>query len=146
MSNYTVEEVLRRDGRYIATPVGVSMWPMLRSRTDTVLLVPADTAALRRGDVILYRRPTGKMVLHRIRGKDAQGFILCGDNQGAAEHGVQAEWIIGVMKGFFRKEKYVPAAARGYRAYTRLVLWTHPLRAPFLRLRDHVRRRKGASA
>lgn len=144
MNKTTVEQVLQRDGRYIVTPVGISMRPMLRSRTDTVLVVSV-TRDLRRGDVVLYRRPDGKMVLHRICRVKKNQYVLGGDNLPCREHGVRREWICGVMKGFYRGERYVSADGLGYRAYVWAVLLTHPLRAPFMRLREHRRNRKGRS-
>ena len=139
-----VEQVMAQHGKYIASPHGISMRPMLRQGRDTVLLVPP-VHPLRRGDVILYRRPSGKLVLHRIVRAKKDGYLLGADNLPHRERGVQPDWVIGVMRGFYRDEKYIAADAFGYRLYWRLMLLTHLLRAPFLAWRER-RRRKGRSA
>ena len=108
---------------------------------DTVLIVPADRL-LKRGDVILYRRPNGKLVLHRICRVKADGYVLGGDNLPHREHGVQPSWVIGVMRGFYRGERYVSAASRLYRAYVGLIFCTHWLRVPYMKLRGRLRRKK----
>ena len=38
MIDTRIGEYLEENGEVIITPVGISMWPMLRSRRDTVLL------------------------------------------------------------------------------------------------------------
>lgn len=139
-----VEQMLAQHGKYIASPQGISMRPMLRQGRDTVLLVPPERE-LRRGDVILYRRPSGKLVLHRIVRAEKDGYLLGADNLAHREKGVQRDWVIGVMRGFYRDEKYIAATAFGYRVYWHLMLWTHLLRAPFMALRERrMRRGKGA--
>ena len=135
MSETTVEQILARDGQYLATPVGISMWPMLHNRHDAVLIVALGGHTVKRGDVILYRRPTGKLVLHRVRGHRADGDVLCGDNLAHREFGVQPEWILGVASGFYRGQRFVPVTHFGYRVYVQAVLWTLPLRAPVLMIK-----------
>ncbi len=66
------------------TPSGDSMLPTLQNGTDTVTVVPADACKI--GDIILYRRPSGMYVLHRIVGKAKRGFMLCGDNENTIEY------------------------------------------------------------
>ena len=105
-----VEQVMAQHGKYIASPHGISMRPMLRQGRDTVLLVPP-VHPLRRGDVILYRRPSGKLVLHRIVRAKKDGYLLGADNLPHRERGVQPDWVIGVMRGFYRDEKYIAADA-----------------------------------
>ena len=59
-----IEDVLREKGLYVSTTAGVSMYPMLRDRRDTIMIRPAE-GRLKKYDVPLYRR--GKAyVLHRI--------------------------------------------------------------------------------
>ena len=50
-----IEDVLAREGVYVGTTAGVSMWPLLRHRRDTVVVEPC-AGRLRVHDVPLYRR------------------------------------------------------------------------------------------
>ena len=73
-----IEDALNEKGVYVSTTSGVSMYPMLRNRRDTIIVKPP-TAPLKKYDVPLYRREDD-YVLHRIIGKDDRGYIICGDN------------------------------------------------------------------
>lgn len=98
--------------------VGVSMMPLLRQGIDTVKLVKV-IKPLKKHDVILYLRPTGKYVLHRILKVKENEYYLCGDNQVIIEKGVKDAWIIGVMDGFFRDDKYIDINNREYLKYVK---------------------------
>ena len=50
-----IDTVLARDGVWVSTTAGVSMWPMLRNRRDTIVVRPFE-GRLRPLDVALYRR------------------------------------------------------------------------------------------
>ena len=73
-----IEDVLRIEGVYVSTTVGVSMWPMLRNRRDTIVVRPA-AGRLNRFDVALYRAH-GNYVLHRVVRVLPEGYIIIGDN------------------------------------------------------------------
>lgn len=59
-----IEEVLASQGVYISTTSGVSMYPMLRDRRDTIIIRPV-SGRLKKYEVPLYRRGED-YVLHRI--------------------------------------------------------------------------------
>lgn len=97
-----IEDALNEKGVYVSTTSGVSMYPMLRNRRDTIIVKPP-TAPLKKYDVPLYRRGDD-YVLHRIIGKDDKGYIICGDNCINKEYGITENQIIGVLVGFYREE------------------------------------------
>ena len=117
-SYQTYKDVIDKKGYYIATPIGISMLPLIRETVDTVKLVKPDRE-LKKYDVVLYQRPqTGVYVLHRIIKVRKDSYDLCGDNQVVVEHGVKRDWIIGVMEGFFRDEEYIPITDEKYIKYS----------------------------
>ena len=59
-----IEDVLRQEGMYVSTTVGVSMFPMLRNRQDTIIVMPYE-GRLKKYDVPLYKRGSD-YILHRI--------------------------------------------------------------------------------
>ena len=70
------------------TVSGGSMTPFLH-HGDTVYLNPVE-AAPQKGDIVLYTRPSGQYVLHRIVKVNGDGsYIMLGDAQ------TQREWIEG---------------------------------------------------
>lgn len=50
-----IEDALNEKGVYVSTTSGVSMYPMLRNRRDTIIVKPP-TASMKKLDVHLYRR------------------------------------------------------------------------------------------
>lgn len=125
MNKLTYEEIIRRDGKYIFTPVGTSMLPLLRQRRDTVL-VEDSFGIFKKNDVVLYKRKSGEYILHRILKIENDSFTMCGDNQTDLEKGIRKEQILGVMTAFWRGEKMVKTTNPLYRLYTNV--WCFSLR------------------
>lgn len=122
----SVEEVLAEQGYYVSTTVGSSMWPLLRSRRDSVEIRPVQ-GRLNRLDVPLYRQ-AGKLVLHRVVRVTADGYVICGDNCDFYERDVTDAQIVGVMTSFYRGEKHHNVNEKGYRLYSRVWVALFPIR------------------
>ncbi len=113
------EDVLARDGKLVYTGVGASMLPMLRQRRD-LLIIQRPRGPLQKYDVPLYKRDSGKYVLHRVLQVREDGYVLCGDNQWRREYGVTDRQIIGVLTAFVRDGKEISVADPRYRLYVHL--------------------------
>lgn len=143
-----IEEILQRDGMLVAPAVGASMWPMLRSRRDTVVVhaTGADAAAPvpETGDVVLYRAG-GQYVLHRIVGRWPDGaWRVRGDNTTADER-VSAAQVMGILTEWYRGDHRINCRQSGwYRRYWRLWLAIWPLRRVLMRTWRRTRHALGA--
>jgi len=86
-------------------------------------------------DVVLYRRRSGKYVLHRIMVVRKQDYVLCGDNCWNLEPGIRDEQILGVLTAVIRDGKRLDVKAPGYRA--RVFIWwlLYPIRACVIYIR-----------
>ena len=137
-SNYETE--LAKHGRLVYTNVGDSMMPLLRQHRDLLVVEKKPDGPCKKYDAVLYKRPNGQYVLHRIVGIREDGYVLCGDNRWRREYGVQDSWILGVLTAVVRDGKELSVNGRGYRLGVRL--WTDLFwaRSLILRLRDRVRR------
>lgn len=135
--NQKIEEVLKAQGMYVSTTVGVSMYPMLRNRRDTVVISPC-RGRLQKYDVPLYRRGND-YVLHRVIGVKPDGYIIRGDNCTKKED-VKEEQIVGVLTTFFRGNKEIDMNGFPYRAYARCWCCLFPLRIGSNLLRGLARR------
>lgn len=120
MSKSTYEAELEQKGRLIYTNVGDSMMPLLRQRRDLVIIEKRPEGRCKKYDVVLYRRPNGRHVLHRILKVRKHDYVICGDNRRVREFGVPDEWIIGVLTGIVRDGKQISVTDRKYRVYTHL--------------------------
>lgn len=112
-----IEEILASDGQILRLPVGRSMWPMLRHRRDQ-MIIDSITAPPRVNDVVLYKRANGQYVLHRIIKVRAEDYIIRGDNCLENEYGITDREIIGILRGFYRGERYIDCRTHlGYKCY-----------------------------
>lgn len=91
-----IEEAFNRNTTFKIPVTGTSMNPFLVQGRDFVLLRKTDLP-LEIGDIPLYRRDDGTFVLHRIVGKDENGYIMCGDNQFLLEKNITDRHIVGVV-------------------------------------------------
>jgi hypothetical protein len=114
-----VEDIIEKNGFYIGTPVGLSMMPLLRNRRDTVYIV--NDKELKKYDIVLYRRDSGKLVMHRYYGKSEEGLVFIGDNQHVFERNARPEWIIGKVKHYYKDEEKKSLEGFGYKLY--LFFW-----------------------
>ncbi len=119
MNELSVQTALDTCGIWTGAPTGRSMLPLLKEGRDRIVITRFSGRA-RRGDVLLYRRADGVLVLHRVMRVTSEGCDCTGDAQAGHEM-VRYSQVLGVLTGFFRKEKYVSATACGYRLY--MLFW-----------------------
>mgnify|MGYP002462434963 FL=1 len=139
---YEIEPLLKAGACIQIYPQGYSMYPFIDPRRDEVVLAGIEEgSALRRGDVVLYRRENGMLVLHRIYKIGQDGLYLLGDHQTAIEGPVRREQVKGKMTGMVRDGRYMDVGNPGYRMLS--VVWLRPARrvimVPAARLRRMVR-------
>ncbi len=122
------EEYLEKNGSLTYSNVGVSMMPLLREGKDLFKVRKKDKRRCRRGDVVLYRRPPDKYVLHRVIEVRPKDYVILGDNCVKKEYGIKDSDIIGVMTGFVRNGKEHTVKELSYHIYTDYILHTIPIR------------------
>lgn len=120
----THEEAFIQNGFDICSPVSGSMRPMIRTRRDSVLFVPVEGRA-KPYDVVLYR-VRGQVIMHRVIKTMQGGYWIRGDNSMYAEF-VKEEQLMGVMKGFYRDERYISKRNPVYLCYTRIWVAMYPV-------------------
>ena len=121
-----IKEKIENGGTVQLPITGTSMLPLLVWGRDTVELTKCENP--QKYDIIFYRRDVGHFVLHRIVGKNENGFILCGDNQVKKEYGITENHIIAVVKSITRKGKTFSVDKSSYKIYVNLWTLILPLR------------------
>ncbi len=110
MNNYKRE--LEEKGVLAFVPSGNSMWPTLKDKGQTVILIKK-TERLNCLDVGFYTRPNGQYVLHRVVKVTEKGYVFQGDGQDFTEE-IEEDNVIAYMEGFYRGKKYVSATSPKY--------------------------------
>lgn len=114
---------LEQEGTVKIPARGNSMVPLFRHGRDQVSLRGIQGQTLGKYDMILYRRPNGGYVLHRIVGEREDGYVLRGDGQLWDEYPVRREWVIARVEEFRRGYRDYTCANLGYRIYS--VIWVN---------------------
>ena len=134
-SNQIDMEQLLQDGNILKLkPQGYSMYPLFIPGRDEALIQQAALESLRKNDVVLYRRDSGILVLHRICRITDNGFNLVGDNQREVEGPLRPSQIIGRLVAFVRDGKEISVRQPFYRFLSSLWLFLLPVRPLCFRL------------
>ena len=136
------EEYLEKNGSLTYSNVGVSMMPMLREGKDLFKVRKKDKRRCCRGDVVLYRRPPDKYVLHRVIEVRPNDYVILGDNCVKKEYGIKDSDIIGVMTGFVRNGREYTTKDLSYVIYKEVILNTVAVRIIVKRIMGKLRKKK----
>lgn len=140
MNKTSYEEYLNKYGELTYRNVGVSMLPMLKQGRDLFTVSKKNSGRCKKYDVVLYRRPPNRYVLHRIVEVREDGYVILGDHCMNKEYGVTDEDIVGVLVSFQHRGKEYPVTDRRYRIYSRLWYWIYPIRMLAFRLKSFIKR------
>ncbi len=130
MYTYDIEQLLKNGSAVKLKPQGYSMYPLFLPGRDEAVIEHCVPSELHRGDVILYRRVQGILVLHRICRITRDGFYLVGDNQTEVEGPLSPEQIHGKLTGVVRNGKSFSVSHPIYRMLSSIWLFLRPVR-PF---------------
>lgn len=124
-----VEEQLKTQNTAAFLTRGASMYPLLRTHKDIVVISKAEHP-LKVGQAPLYKVKGAKnLVLHRIIGIADDGtYIIRGDNTYRREY-VMPENVVGVMTAVYRGGKYIDCnASKKYKFYVKFNRFSYPVR------------------
>lgn len=135
-----LEKLLNEGNMIRIKPQGFSMYPLFIPGRDEAIIEKIDAPNCKRNDVVLYRRDTGILVLHRICKISNQQFYMVGDNQWEVEGPLASSQIIGKLIAFVRNGKEISVNNILYRFLSFLWLTMLPLRHSCFRFTAFLRR------
>jgi len=104
-SDYISE--LERNGMLVFVPGGNSMWPTIKNRRQTVIVIKKQAGErLKEYDMGLFVRKDNKCVLHRVMELKDDGYIFLGDSCMDTEFVVE-DAVLGVVTGFYKGKKLI---------------------------------------
>ena len=144
-----IEDVIKAEGVFISTTSGVSMYPMLRDRRDTIVVRPPQ-GRLKKYDVALYKRGNA-YILHRVLKVKPDSYIIRGDNCDKKEYDITDKEVLGVLTEFYRDGKQIDMNGWRYKMYVRVHCMLFPVRFLGRRIYWGIRKvwrfvRKGAQS
>ena len=126
--------VVEKEGMFFLTVTGYSMSPTLKHERDQVILVSRTCRPEKKGEIVLFCRPFGDCILHRIKKELPDGRLMMnGDIQSWCEV-IRREQIVAVVSEMVRKERRISCDNRVYRAYVWLWMRLFPCRRGLIRV------------
>lgn len=110
-----IAEVIASGGEFRLYPRGVSMLPLIKQGTDSVVLVSLGDVAV--NDMVLYRRDDGQFVLHRVVKIKGDEYVMCGDNQYELEYGIKRKHLLAGVSCIYHGEQRVSFDSDEYKSY-----------------------------
>ncbi len=137
-----VQELLESGRQARITVTGGSMWPLIRSRRDSVLLEKPRVPP-RAGDVVLtLQAAPGRYLLHRVvRVREGQ-CVTMGDSAVWQDAPVPLASVVARAVTLYRGRRAIRLDGLPARAYALAWRILTPLRAPLLRLLRRMARRR----
>ena len=120
---------------------GNSMAPFLVDSRNSVCLAAIKTP-VRRGDIILYRRENGSLVLHRVYAVKKEGLFFVGDGQRKTEGPVREDALVARAVSAKRKGIEIGQKDLLWLLFRTVWLWVLPLRKTILAAYRLLRRKK----
>ena len=136
----SLEEIISEGGHFTLCVSGSSMNPFLVHGRDFVRLVKSTPQDLKKGRILLFKRNTGELVLHRVKRVLSDGsLVMNGDAQFWCEQ-ISPEQVIATVSEIECKGKLVSCKSLRYRA--KIFLWQllFPLRPIMFRVCNKIKR------
>ena len=112
------EQILKKDGYFIAHFFGNSMKPFFNDKRELVLIKNAENK-LKKFNIAFYKKGN-QFILHRVISVREKEYIICGDNCKYLEI-IPQENVLGYAAGCFKGKKYIDLNKNFlYKVYTHL--------------------------
>lgn len=133
---------LTEQGAEVQLPVrGNSMAPFLIGGRDEVCFRKPDRP-LHRGDIVLFRRKSGKYVLHRICRIQNGAYYLAGDAQRMLEGPIAEQQVVGLVTRAWRKGKWIGRESLLWQCFAHIWIWLLPLREGLMKGYGRIRKQR----
>lgn len=131
-------EIISSGGSFRVFPKGTSMLPTIRPREDSVEL--AAPKRLKKYDIVLYKRPNGQFVIHRILSLKNGKAHMCGDNQVTVEKDIDIEAVVAKVVGIYKKERLFKNTDFSYKLYSFFWVNTRLVRRVFRSIKARIKK------
>ena len=137
MNSESYESILDKEGTFVYTNSGNSMYPLIRPKGD-LIVIKKPKIPLNKYDIPLYKRKSGEYVLHRVIAVKNDGYVIRGDNCTYSEKGIADSQIVGVLYSVIRGKKEVLINSLPQKIYA--VVWNslYIIRKPLMLLRAKI--------
>lgn len=134
----SLEEIINSEGFFPLCISGTSMHPFLISGKDSVRLRKFGEHDCKKGEILLFRRSNGALVLHRIKKVLPDGRLLMnGDAQVWCET-VNRNCVMATVSSIEKNGRIIPCTSLRYRAQVFLWRMLFPVRPLLIRVCNKI--------
>lgn len=129
----SLEDIIKTKGSLVYHNKGTSMLPLIKEGRD-LLVIESDPHPVRKYDVVLSKRYSGRYLLHRVvKVRNNGTYIIAGDNSWKSDIATK-DSVIGIMTGLIRNGKPVNLSSLSHRLP--IVVWCElfRIRMPILQI------------
>ena len=136
----SLEEIISSGGHFTLCVTGSSMNPFLVHGRDSVRLIKCRPQDFKKGRILLFRRKSGELVLHRVmRVKSDGNLVMNGDAQIWCET-ISSDAVIAAVSAVEQNGRVISCDSFGYRAKVFLRQLLFPIRSLNFRVRNKLKR------
>jgi hypothetical protein len=135
-----VFDMLEKNQTVKITVTGCSMMPFMREGKDSVNLVKADYAKLKRGDIVLIIRDDGVFVMHRILKKTSDFFYMVGDAQQWIEGPLLPQQVKAVVESVWKDNFEIKCSNIIWKLISEIWLLLRPFRYKILNILRKIKK------
>lgn len=106
---------------------GISMFPLLRVKGDSVKLVPFQRE-MEIGDIIMFIRADGKEIIHRLCWMDDNAVQTIGDNCDRRDAIIPRSSVVGLVTHVSNRGHLIRVDTGFWRFYGKFMMWSNPFR------------------
>lgn len=130
----TFEDVLNAKGSLVYTNMGKSMLPFIKEGRD-ILVIKSLNERIKKYDIVLSKRPSGRYLLHRVIYvfDNGETLILSGDNSYKKDY-VERSSIIGILSQIIRNKEKINFDSTMHRFIIFIWCKLYFIRKPILKL------------
>lgn len=133
-----VKETLDNGYDVSFTVTGMSMWPFLTSRRDSVVIKKCDFKEIKKGDIVLFSPEAELYLLHRVTGINENSFQTTGDCNCFRDGFFSPDTLIARVETITRKGKSFSAESKAFVMLSKLWASLFPIRAHLIKFLKHI--------
>lgn len=124
------------------TLAGTSMQPLIRKGRDVITILPPEEP-FKVGDIVLFQRPDGVYVVHRIWRIEGDQIITLGDNCENPDPPLKETQILGKVVRIRRGRRVIETDSAGQQRYGRVWMKLLPIRKRVLHYKFVLKKNLG---
>lgn len=138
-----IEEQLADHRQVVFAVTGMSMWPFICHGRDQVIIEKCNIDTIKVGDIVLWKTPYKKYILHRVTQVLPNYIETTGDGNYFRDGLIPKTYICARVNTIIRKNKRIDCDCIYWKVIFKLWMWLFPIRKELLMILRRLSHVKG---